>query len=130
VEYDATRLPISYALKVRYSKKYPEVRYPAPNDARGLAPVLIKSKEWAYEEEFRTILVPEAHRQPKNDGTSLILSGNEIKNVYFGALMEEAHRKVLFDLINEGPFNPGVWQTRLSSSAFELQFELLANGDA
>lgn len=127
VEYDATKLPISYAFKVHYSMKYPEVKYPAPSDARGLKPLLIKSKEWAYEEEFRTIFVPEAYRQPKNDGTSLILSGNDMKNVYFGAFMEETHKKLLLELLNQGPFNPGVWQTKLSQSAFELQFELLEN---
>lgn len=130
VEYDATILPISYAFKVHYSKRYPEVKYPTPSDARSLKPVLIKSEEWAYEEEFRTIFIPKAYRQPKNDGTSLILSGNEIKSVYFGALMKDAHKKLLLDLIKQGPFNPSVWQTTLSPSAFELQFEPLENVDA
>ena len=123
IEYDATTLPISYAFKVHYSNNYPEVTYPAPVDARGLKPVLIKSKEWAYEEEFRTILVPEAVRQPKNDGTSLILSGKEIKNLYFGALMDDNHKKLLLELINKGPFNPGIWQTTLAQSEFKLKFE-------
>lgn len=127
IEYDATVLPIAYAFKVHYSKKYPEVKYPAPPDARGLKPALIKSKEWAYEEEFRTIFVPEANRQPNNDGVSLILTGNEIKNVYFGAFMEEAQKELLLELLNQGPFNPGVWQANLSQSNFEVNFELLEN---
>ncbi|MBT3047801.1 MAG: DUF2971 domain-containing protein [Candidatus Thiodiazotropha sp.] len=127
VEYDATILPISYAFKVRYTKKYPEVDYPAPGDARGLQPVLIKSKEWAYEEEFRTTFVPTAERQPRNDGESLILYGNEIKNVYFGALMDDAHKELLAKLLREGPFKPGIWQTELSPSSFELRFRHLEN---
>lgn len=125
VEYDATVLPISYAFKVHYSSKYPEVIYPVPADARGLKPVLSKSKEWSYEEEFRTILVPEAARQPKNDGTSLILSGNEMRNVYFGALMEEDHKQSIIELLNKGPFSPGLWQTTLAQSEFKLKFEPL-----
>ncbi len=123
VEYDATVIPILYAFKVHYSNKYPEVTYPAPTDARGLKPVLIKSKEWAYEEEFRTIIVPEAVRQLKNDKTSLILSGNEIKNVYFGAFMEDDHKERILKLLNKGPFNPGIWQTTLAQSEFKLRFE-------
>lgn len=130
VEYDATALPISYAFKVRYSKKYPEVTYPAPSDARGLKPVLIKSKEWEYEEEFRTIFVPEAIRQPKNDGTSLLLSGNEVKNVYFGAFMKHDHKDLILNLLKKGPFNPGIWHTKLAESEFKLRFELKGKANA
>jgi len=130
VEYDATVLPISCAFKVRYTKNYPEVEYPAPPDARNLRPLLIKSNEWGYEEEFRTIFVPSAKRQPPNDGTSLLLSGNEIQNIYFGALMEEEHKEMIQELLREGPFRPGVWQAHLSESQFKLEFEFIGGVSA
>jgi len=127
VEYNSSILPISCAFKVDYSNKYPEVTYPVPNDVRGLKPVLIKSSEWAYEGEFRTIFVPEAGQQPANDGTARFLSGNELINVYFGALMEEDHKKLVLRLLELGPFNPGVWQAKLSKRDFELQFVPIEN---
>lgn len=125
VEYDATVLPISYAFKLKYTKEYPTVSYPAPADARNFLPLLIKSMEWRNEEEFRTIFVPEANRQPKNDGTSLVLSGNEIRHVYFGALMKASHKDLILGLLRKGPFRPGIWQAKLSESQFKLEFEII-----
>ena len=83
----------------------------------------MKCKEWGYEEEFRTIFVPSAKRQPPNDGTSLLFSGKEIKNIYFGALMKEEHKEVIQEILSKGPFNPGVWQAHLSESQFKLEFQ-------
>lgn len=130
VEYDATQLPISYAFKIHYSNEYPEVIYPAPSDATGLRPVLIKSKEWEYEDEFRTLLVPGVTRQLRNDGTSLILSGSEISDIYFGAFMKDEHKQLLLQLLAQGPFDPRVWEAKLSESAFKLHFELINNSSA
>lgn len=125
VEYDAKVLPIAYAFKVRYSNKYPEAKYPIPEDRRTLKPVLIKSEEWKHEKEFRTILVPEATHQPENDGISLILDKSSIKNVYFGALMQDCPKKQILQLLEEGPFSPGIWQATLAPSEFRLQFHEL-----
>lgn len=122
VEFDATKMPISYAFKVQYENKYPEVIYPSSNDATDLTPALVKSEVWKYEEEFRTILVPWAEDQPTNDGESLILSGNEIKNVYLGPNIDENNKKLLIDLVKNGNFNPGIWITSLSKSTFSLEF--------
>ena len=130
VEYDATLLPISYAFKVQYTRKYPEVQYPAPEDARNLEWLLIKSKEWEYEQEFRTLFVPSAQKQPKNDGESLLLSGEEIESVYFGALMDDDHKNQIKELVQKGPFKPSFWQASLSESEFKLNFERLEADDA
>lgn len=122
VEYDSTVLPISYAFKVQYKDDYPEVNYPSPPNALGFKPALIKSRAWEYEEEFRIIFVPEAARQPKNDGTSLILNGKEMNNVYFGANMTDDNKQILIEMIERGPFNPGIWDVSLSKSSFKLEF--------
>jgi len=122
VEYDATKAPIRFAFRVAYQNNYPTIEYPRPNDARGFEPALVKSKEWGYEDEFRIVFVPEAPMQPKNDGESLLLSGDEVKNVYFGAKIDAHEKEKIIQLIDEGPFDPGLWDTELSKSSFELQF--------
>lgn len=122
VEYDATVLPISYAFKVKYKDEYPEVKYPVSSNKLGFKPALIKSKEWEYEEEFRIIFVPDAKRQPKNDGVSLILNGGEMKNVYLGANMSGDNKQALIELIIGGPFSPRIWDVALSTSSFKLEF--------
>ena len=96
--------------------------YPSSNDATDLTPALVKSEVWKYEEEFRTILVPWAEPQPTNDGESLILSGNEIKNVYLGSNIEENKKELICDLVEQGDFNPGIWITSLAESTFSLEF--------
>lgn len=127
VEYDASILPISYAFKLAYSDEYPEFEYPSPRDIRELDPLLVKSNHWAYEEEFRTILIPEADKQPDNDGESLILRGDEIIDIYFGARMENESKDLVMELLDQGPFKPKIWQAKLSPSEFKLEFNLLAN---
>ncbi len=78
IEFDATKIPVRGAFKVKYQNEFPEVPYPPPPDKTMLSNVLIKSEDWAYEEEFRTVFVPHLDSQPENDGQSLILKGNEI----------------------------------------------------
>jgi len=125
VEFDAARLPISYAYKVRYKDEYPKVIYPSPSDATCFTPALIKSKAWEYEEEFRTIFVPE-DCPLKNDGSSLILADNQIKNIYFGVDIDIKHKEEILKLVSSGPFNPGLWDANLSKTAFKLEFKKCA----
>lgn len=122
VEFDASKMPIAYAYKVAYSDEYPDVEYPRPSDATAFIPALIKSKDWEYEDEYRTIFVPEATKQPKNDGESLLLHGDEITNVYFGAAMEEENKEKIKKLVESGPFSPVFWNASLSKSSFALEF--------
>lgn len=123
IEFDATQMPIGYSFKVKYQENYPEVNYPAPQDERGFTPVLIKSKAWEYEEEFRSILLPESSVQAKNDGQSWILSGSEVTNIYLGANMSESSKMQVTELIDGGPFTPRIWDTNLSDSSFGLEFK-------
>jgi len=123
IEFDATKMPIVSAYKMHYQDNYPVVDYPIPTDARGFEPALIKSKHWEYEDEFRTVFVPYAEKQPDNDGESLILRGDEILNVYFGNNIDKDNKKILKDLINSGPFNPVLWDTKLAKSTFMLEFK-------
>ena len=122
VEFDAIKKPISYSLKVQYQINYPRGIYPIPHDVTAYRPALIKSSEWNYEEEFRSIFFPEAENQPENKDGSLILQGDEIKNVYLGAKMDEKNKKTLLDKIEKGNFNPDIWVASLAESEFKLEF--------
>lgn len=122
LEYDATILPIKFAFKVTYENEYPEVEYPRPPDARGLAPALIKSKAWEYESEYRIIYIPNVGTQLAGDGKSLLLPENAIKNIYFGSDIDSFDKETILGLLAEGPFNPQVWQAKLSKSSFQLEF--------
>ena len=122
VEFDATKMPMADAYKVQYKNKYPEAIYPVPNDVTAFTPALVKPKIWEHEVEFRTIFNPEAEIKPDNDGKSLILKGDEIKNVYLGSNIDENNKKRILDLVKNGSFNPGIWITSLSKSTFSLEF--------
>jgi hypothetical protein len=126
VEFDATKMPIADAYKVDYKNNYPEAIYPIPNDVTAFIPALVKSVVWKYEEEFRSIFFPEAKDQPNNDGESLILKGDEIKNVYLGSKIDEKSKDLIFDLVKNCNFNPGIWVTSLAKSTFSLEFEQVA----
>jgi len=123
IEFDASKLPISMAFKVQYREEYPEAVFPPRYDERMFIPILTKSKIWEYEGEFRTIFVPEATQQYKNDGESLILKGDEIKNIYLGAKIKENNKAHVLELIENGPFDPEIWLTSLSNLSFRLNFD-------
>lgn len=123
VEFDATKMPMKLAYKVDYSPKYPEITYPIPYDDTAFRPALVKSKDWKYENEFRIIYFPESRVLPPNDRkSSLCLNGDEIKNVYFGSQIGPNKKQLILDLVKEGDFTPGIWDTKLAQSNFDLEF--------
>lgn len=122
VEFDATIQPIFFAQKVNYENKLPEVSYPMHGDGTGFGPALIKSEDWEYENEYRIIYHPDSETHMKKDGSSLCLNDNVIKNVYFGANMDNNNKIILIDIINKGIFQPNIWNTYLSKTSFELEF--------
>lgn len=122
IEFDAGQLPISFAFKVEYREEYPEIVYPSPRGAKAFEPALIKSRAWEYEQEFRTLLVADADRQPINDGEAFILSGCEITKVYLGANVSEGDKELVSDMVARGPFEAELWQAEISRSRFQLEF--------
>jgi hypothetical protein len=123
IEFDAEQLPIASAMKVHYQDNYPSVDYPMPDDARGFAAVLTKSRVWEYENEFRLLLVPSAPEQHPNDGESYCLSGGEITSIYLGAEVSDAHRQQLLSLVTEGKLSATIYQAELSDSSYALIFK-------
>lgn len=123
IEFDTTGVPLGVAYKVKYQDDYPKLKFPLPNNQAIFKPALAKSNEWAYEEEYRTFIYPNPDsRLPTHEGKYLVLKGGDIKNVYFGALMEDKTKLKLIDLIDKGFFSPVIWTTSLSKSSFKLEF--------
>jgi hypothetical protein len=94
-------------------------------DMKIIEPILTKSKDWKYEDEYRSIYKPGAPLQLANNDTSLVLNGDEITNVYFGCNMPQEHREQLIEMIKHGPFEPKLWQAEIMSSRFDLNFNAI-----
>lgn len=126
IEFDATRLPFLGAFKVRYTHNYPEAEFPPSCFENTFVPALTKSVDWAYENEYRTILVPYAKNQPPNDGRSFLLERKAIKNIYLGARIDQKAKELVSNATDKGPFNPTVWQSKLSEQSYKLEFEKIS----
>ena len=122
LEFDAKVSPIDQAEKVNYEDSYPEVVYPRRKDKDGISFALTKSTDWKYEEEYRLLHFPLKTNPHGENNESVQLSENAIKAIYFGANIDPTHKKKILGLINEGPFNLGIWQAQLSKSSYELDF--------
>jgi hypothetical protein len=150
VEYSTKGQLLSQVYKVRYTDKFPSLTFPMFGDIRKLylkseeianhnkedklhldldmkiiEPILTKSKDWKYEDEYRSIYKPGAPLQLANNDTSLVLNGDEITNVYFGCNMPQEHREQLIEMIKHGPFEPKLWQAEIMSSRFDLNFNAI-----
>ena len=122
VEFDAKRFPVSYAYKVKYCNEYPFIEYPRPENELGFIPVLVKSLDWAYEDEYRSVFAPEAPGAFESDGESVKLSHCDITGIYLGAAMTVSDISSVIGIIEKGPFNPSVYQAKISDSSYELEF--------
>lgn len=125
VKFDASIAPISMAYRVQYSNDYPQAIYPGPSDIRASRIALVKSKEWEYEQEYRSIFIPGLIRKQPQDKDSLLMPPETIKAVYLGVKMPEEEKSLLLDIIRRSAFNPEVWQASLSKSSFSLEFTQL-----
>lgn len=123
VEFDSTTIPLNLTHRIVYTEVYPEADFPLLNDLQMLVFLLTKSYRWKYEQEFRSIIVKDDEYPFTHDNDSIFLRGDEIKNVYLGNRMEDENKKDLINLIKKGPFNPGIWETRISDSEYSLKFK-------
>ena len=122
IEYDALSFPISYAYKVKYDVSYPIIEYPRPMNELGFIPALVKSPDWKYENEYRTIFTPEAPGPIVTDGESMILGESDITAIYLGANMDDATASTILEILNRGPFKPKVFKSVLSRNSYEIEF--------
>lgn len=123
VEFDATRPPLSISMKVNYQDEYPEIEYPLPDGARAFVPILTKSTCWAYEQEYRSILIAGAKDQPPHDETSFLLEPGTISSIYLGAQISEEHKKRLLNILEKSKTTPQVWKSKIANDSYSILFE-------
>ncbi|WP_166256381.1 DUF2971 domain-containing protein [Marinobacter salicampi] len=122
LEFDARTLPIGFAHKVRYTKDYPVAPFPPDEDARNLRPALIKSPEWEYEGEYRTLFTPSNDFKIPNDGQSLHLTSESLTGIYFGVNTAADDKERIIEKVTRGPFSPTIYDAELAQSTFEIVF--------
>jgi hypothetical protein len=124
IEFDPKTSPIHFAQKVDYKNKYPEIKYPSFGDKRAMEPLLVKSKVWGYEVEYRIIFKPGLDDTPQHESSLLLNDPSTITGIYLGAKIEDEDRDALLSIVQKSKFSPKVWQAQLSEEAYELNFEL------
>lgn len=121
---DNPKSVIHNARQIVYSEDYPTITFPIMTKlVKALIPYFRKSKEWEYEDEYRSIFSPHWFKQLENNGESLLLTNDKITDVYFGVKMSDEDKKDVIQLIDDGPFTPQIWQTKTHHSKYELEFE-------
>lgn len=122
---DSNKSIFSNTRKIHYSNEYPSLEFPiySSNLVSTMRPILRKSLNWEYEDEYRSFFSPSWPLQLGNNGHSLSLSNDEITDVYFGLNMGEAQKAKIVELVSKGPFNPTFWNSYQDGSDFQLKFE-------
>jgi hypothetical protein len=122
---DSDKSIFSNTRKIHYSNEYPTLEFPiiSSNAVSTMRPILRKSMDWKYEDEYRSFFSPHWPFQLENNGDSLSLSNDEITDVYFGLNMGEAQKAKIVELVSKGPFNPTFWNSYQDGSDFQLKFE-------
>jgi hypothetical protein len=127
VRFEVTNNPksvIHNARKIVYSEDYPTITFPIMTKlVKALIPLFRKSKDWDYEGEYRSIFSPHWVNQLEHNGESLLLTNDNITDVYFGVKMTEEDKQDIVQLIANGPFNPRLWQVNTHPSQYKLDFE-------
>ncbi|MDH5571152.1 MAG: DUF2971 domain-containing protein, partial [Gammaproteobacteria bacterium] len=122
IAFDATSSPFAECLKVKYQDEYPCLEFPIPCDARGFKPVLTKSSSWAYEDEYRSILYPNAEDQHPNDGESYFFDPESITDIYLGSEVSTKNEEFVSSLIQKSKINPNLWKATISENTYSIAF--------
>lgn len=122
IEFDSTYPPMNSARKVKYTDKYPAPIYPFTSDAASVVPVLTKSKQWEREEEFR-ITTLKHNPLIQSGSSSVALEKGSLKSVILGACISDEDKETAIAIARASKFNPKIFQTKLSETKFELDFD-------
>ena len=124
LEFDATRDPIGRAYRVCYRDEYPTVKVSEWKE-NPLRAILTKSPDWAREREYRSLLIKDTTDKLLTvdpTGSFIQIPSRALTGVYFGAETSEEDKKVVLDLISEGPFNPSIYHGQLSPNSYKVVF--------
>ena len=126
--FDTKNSPFRLALKVSYQDRYPTRHHPIIDPMqRGFEDRSIlatKSKVWSYEDEYRVVDHPLSEiRVGEFDGQCAILPDDALTDVYFGVGMCEDHRWCIREMIKRGPFQPRIYEAKISKTSYSLSFD-------
>ena len=119
LNYSATNGQAMSIYQVKYQDSFPIINpYRLSNEERFKEQMLIKSSEWAYEEEFRIIL---------QDGADRVIQipNGIIKRVILGSEIKDHHRKRIIDIANDCTIRPALFEAKRSKDNFALVFNRL-----
>ena len=91
--------------------------YLFPHRDRNLSPVIChKSKEWAYEEEYRVLSFNHIGAKPMTPGT--------VKEVYLGCRMKTGDKQVVLSAVTSTSKQPGIvaYQVSTDDRSYKLNF--------
>lgn len=124
-EFAVPNTKFSWALQVRYHRKYPPFLL---HNQQDYGMLLAKSEDWAYENEFRLIGVRSADIPSPMllDDHYLPIGGNDLKSIIFGCQMEEDEKASIRSIVRAHA--PHV-ATRQAVRAFN-EYRLIIEADA
>ncbi|WP_273427205.1 DUF2971 domain-containing protein [Marinobacter sp.] len=123
LEFDSDGGPMRNARQVKYDDHYPNVDVPAPVDERAAKPALVKSRNWEYENEYRSFIIPNITEDESKWIQFIELAPSSLTSIYFGACAEDKDKGRIMDLVERGIFSPKIYDAELSESTFFLKFK-------
>lgn len=119
LEFDSAGGPMRNARQVKYDDHYPNVDIPLPPDERAAKPALVKSRNWEYESEYRSFIIPDITEDDSKWIRFIEPAPSSLTGIYFGACAQDKDR--VLDLVERGIFNPRIYDSELSESTFSLK---------
>lgn len=123
LEFDSAGGPMRNARQVKYDNHYPNVDVPPPPDERAAKPALVKSRNWEYESEYRSFIIPDITEEESKWIRFIELAPSSLTGIYFGACAQDKDKDRILDLVERGIFNPRIYDAELCESTFFLKFK-------
>lgn len=127
IAFDANTLPFAGCQKVNYQDEYPYLEFPILGDERWFKPVLTKSSSWAYEDEYRSILYPNAENQHPNNTESYFFDPESITDIYLGSEVSTPNEEFVSSLIQRSKIKPNLWKATVSENTYSIAFYQVAS---
>ena len=121
VEFSTSYFPFNMAYKVTYSSGYTIVNYPLKGTYEQLRIALEKSDSWAYEDEYRTLIVPGTNFLP-TDGRVYNFEAAAVNAVYLGVNISLEDRDKIINKIRNSKIQCDIYQAALKPRDYGIVF--------
>ncbi len=112
------------ALKIDYVEEYPEMLLSDDDETSLIAPLLSKSSDWEYEDEFRLIAQESSFGKISgmpitNDGEWELPPGS-LTEILIGCRATEDTIKAVKHIADKSPFRPAVYKMKVDPAQYKL----------